>query len=246
MQGKPLIFRTLDIGGDKVLSYYHNTKEQNPFLGMRSIRFCLQNKEVFTQQLRAMLRAGRDADLRIMFPMISSLDEFLEARDILNDCIRQLKNSQMQFNPSPQIGMMVELPAVVDLIDDFAKEADFFSIGTNDFIQFMLGVDRTNENVAPFYLPHHPAVLRAINKVAAAANKHNKNISICGDMAHYRRYIPALIGMGITTFSLDPAYMPTIQDYIEKIDSEQAVQMAGKLLAANRVSQTKQIIESGI
>ena len=246
MPGKPLIFRTLDIGGDKVLSYYQNTKEQNPFLGMRSIRFCLQNKEVFTQQLRAMLRAGRDADLRIMFPMISSLDEFLEARNILNDCIGQLKNSKMQFNPSPQIGMMVELPAVVDLIDDFAKEADFFSIGTNDFIQFMLGVDRTNENVAPFYLPHHPAILRAISKVATAANKHNKNISICGDMAHYRRYIPALIGMGITTFSLDPAYMPTIQDYIEKIDSEQARQMAGKLLAANRVSQTKQIIESGI
>ncbi len=244
MHGKPLTFRTLDIGGDKVLSYYKSGKEQNPFLGMRSIRFCLQNKDVFMQQLRAILRAGTTADLRIMFPMISSIDDFIEAKEILEECMNQLKIGGIQFNENPQIGMMVELPSVVDQAEDFAEIVDFFSVGTNDFIQFMLGVDRTNENVAPFYLPYHPAVLRALNKVSQAAIKNGIDISVCGDMAHYNKYIPILIGMGIKSFSLDPAYLPPIQDYIEEIEIEKAKSLAKELLECKKVSQIKEIIEN--
>src|SRR4030042_6424639 len=129
MSGKPVTFRTLDMGGDKILSYYHDAKEQNPALGLRSIRFSLQNVSVFAEQIRAILRAGAGADLRIMFPMISSIDEFCQARDIISDCMEELKKQDMEYNPKPKLGIMVELPCIVDLIDDFAKEAEFFSIG---------------------------------------------------------------------------------------------------------------------
>ncbi|MHC4728140.1 MAG: phosphoenolpyruvate--protein phosphotransferase [Planctomycetota bacterium] len=188
MKGKPITFRTLDMGGDKTLSYCHDIKEQNPALGLRSIRFSLQNKAVFAKQIRAILRAGAGEDLRIMFPMISSIDEFCQAREVVSECIEKLVQRNKEHNPKPKLGIMVELPCIVDLIDDFAKEADFFSIGTNDFIQFMLGVDRTNENVAGAYLPHHPSVLRAMKKVVHSANQNGKEISVCGDMAHQEQY----------------------------------------------------------
>ena len=156
LDGQELTFRTLDIGGDKILSYYDYGKEQNPFLGMRSIRFSLKHKDVFLQQVRAILRAGVGADLKIMFPMISSLDEFLDAKAIVLECIKDLSLEGIACHKKPKIGLMIELPAVLEIIDDLAEEADFFSIGTNDFVQYMLAVDRTNEKVAEFYLPHHP------------------------------------------------------------------------------------------
>lgn len=243
MNGKPLLFRTLDIGGDKVLSYYQTAHEQNPFLGMRSIRFCLQNKDVFVGQIRAILRAGVNAELGIMFPMISSIDEFIAAKQIVLECMDDLKQARIQYNENPQIGMMIELPSVVDLIDDFAELADFFSIGTNDFIQFMLGVDRTNENVADLYLPYHPAVLRAINKVTGSALKHGIGISICGDMAHNPEYIPILIGMGIRKFSLDAAYIPPIQDHIEKLSLGRTQEMTMEILECSRVQQVREILD---
>lgn len=235
MGDKPLLFRTLDIGGDKVLSYYQNAKEQNPFLGMRSIKFCLQNKGVFGNQIRAMLRAGFGADLWIMFPMISSVDEFIEAKEFVFDCMDELRERGQKFIEKPKIGMMVELPAVVELIDEFAKEAEFFSIGTNDFIQFMLGVDRTNENMAEFYLPYHPAVLRAIKKVVDASKKYGRFVSVCGDMAHYERYIPFLMGAGIRSLSIDPAYLPVIQKVIGNIDVDSAEKIAGEMLVSSRI-----------
>ena len=231
MKGKPITFRTLDIGGDKVLSYYHDAKEQNPAMGMRSIRFSLQNKGVFTKQIRAILRAGAHSDLRIMFPMISSLEEFIEAREVVRNCSEMLTHEGAEHNSSPKIGMMVELPSVIGLMSTFAEEADFFSIGTNDFIQFMLGVDRTNENVENFYLPYHPSVLGGVSKVIKVAISKGKEVSVCGDMAHDIAYTNFLLGVGLKNFSIEPTYMSKLQKTIEQIDINEAKVFAEQLLA---------------
>jgi len=235
MQGKPVTFRTLDAGGDKILSYYHDFQEQNPAMGMRSMRFSLQNRAIFAEQIRAILRAGVDADLRIMFPMISSIDEFYQAREVVEEAIVYLKQNDLAHNGQPKLGMMVELPAVVNLMDDFAREVDFFSIGTNDFIQFMLGVDRTNDSVADFYLPHHPAVLRALQAVVSKAREHGREVSICGDMAHEPKYIPFLLGIGVRSFSVDPAYLLRTQETVGTTSIGQAEIEARDLLSQSRV-----------
>lgn len=237
MPGKEIIFRTLDIGGDKVLSYYDYGKEENPFLGMRSIRFSLRHKEIFRQQLRAILRAGAEATsgLKIMFPMISSLDEFLEAKQEVLICIDELTNQEILCHQSPKIGTMIELPAVVEIISEMAQEADFFSIGTNDFIQYMLAVDRTNEKVADLYLPHHPSVLRALKKIVDAAIAHQIEVSVCGDMSYDQRYLPYFLGIGLRKFSVDPHLIPGLQQVIETIDLKQAEAEAALLLQEKTV-----------
>ncbi len=235
MPGKPVTLRTLDAGGDKILSYYHDLKEQNPAMGMRSIRFSLQNRIIFAEQIRAILRAGVDADLRIMFPMISSVDEFCQAKEVVLHCIEDLAKQGIPHNDKPKLGMMVELPSVVSLMDAFTQEADFFSIGTNDFIQFMLGVDRTNESVADLYLPHHPSVLRALNSIVQSAVKSGREISVCGDMAHVQRYIPFLLGIGIRALSIDPGYLLRTQQTVMAISIAEAEAFAQTLLAQSRV-----------
>ena len=242
LDGQELTFRTLDIGGDKILSYYDYGKEQNPFLGMRSIRFSLKHKDVFVQQVRAILRAGLGADLKIMFPMISSLDEFLEAKAIVLECIRDLSRGGIACHKKPKIGLMIELPAVLEIIDDLAQEADFFSIGTNDFVQYMLAVDRTNEKVAEFYLPHHPSILRSLKKVIVAADGHGKEVSICGDMAHDERYIFYLLGIGLRRFSLDSSYIPSIRTVIGGIDLSEAAEKTGRLLRCNRIEDIDRLL----
>ncbi|HNS19666.1 MAG TPA: phosphoenolpyruvate--protein phosphotransferase [Sedimentisphaerales bacterium] len=236
MPDKPVTFRTLDAGGDKILSYYHDVKEQNPAMGMRSIRFSLQNKAIFAEQVRAILRAGVGANLRIMFPMISSLEEFQEARQVVHDSIASLARQGLEHNDKPSLGMMVELPAVVDLAEEFAREADFFSIGTNDLIQFMLAADRTNENVASFYLPHHPAVLRTLARVARAALSHDCDVSICGDMAHDTRYTPFLLGIGVKAFSVDPIFLLRTQQAITATSLPEAQALAKEMLDKSRIS----------
>ncbi|MBN1361198.1 MAG: phosphoenolpyruvate--protein phosphotransferase [Sedimentisphaerales bacterium] len=246
MRGKPVTFRTLDAGGDKILSYYHDIKEQNPAMGMRSIRFSLQNKVIFTEQVRAILRAGAEADLRVMFPMISSVDEFCEARDVVLDSIDTLARQGIPHNGNPRLGMMVELPSVVDLVEDFAKEADFFSIGTNDFIQFMLGVDRTNESVADFYLPHHPSVLRALNRVVRSALEHDCDVSVCGDMAHQQQYVPFLLGIGVRTLSVDAAYLLRTQQTILATSIRDAEELAHALLAHSRISDIEAVLSAQV
>jgi len=236
MQDKPVTFRTLDAGGDKILSYYHDIEEQNPAMGMRSIRFTLRNKPVFLEQLRAILRAGVGADLRIMFPMISSVDEFHQAREVVYEAIEQLEKQGIEHHEKPKVGMMVELPSVVDLIGDLAADVEFFSIGTNDLIQFMLGVDRTNESVADFYLPHHPAVLRALSRIVHSVLERDREISICGDMAHQPEYIPFLLGIGVKTFSVDPIYLLRTQQVIATTSLGYAQSLARSVLAQSRIN----------
>lgn len=235
MPGKPLVFRTLDIGGDKVLSYYHHEKEENPFMGMRSIRFSLLHKDIFARQLRAVLRACAKSDLRIMFPMVSSLEEFLEARRVLFDCQQELEADGKDFCRAPKIGIMVEIPSVVDIIESLALEADFFSIGTNDLIQYLLAVDRTNEKVASLYIPHHPAVLRTLNRIMKSVKEHDVSVSVCGDMASREIYLPFLLGIGVRNLSIDPVYLPRMKKACAGIDLQEAKKVAQKLLALSSI-----------
>ena len=215
---------------------YIPSLEHNPLLGLRSIRFCLQHPEVFSQQLRAMLRAGAGAPIQIMFPMISSLEEFLEARQLLSACSEELRRAGIPQADRPRVGAMIELPSLVDLLDDLAREADFFSIGTNDLIQYTLAVDRTNEKVADWYIPHHPAVLRILKKVVDAALHRNLEVSVCGDMAHDEHYLPFLLGIGVRILSVAPLYLPRVQRTLAHIDVGKASALAKTLLAQNRAS----------
>jgi phosphotransferase system enzyme I (PtsP) len=244
MNGLPVTFRTLDIGGDKALAYYADFEEHNPFLGMRSMRFCLENRDVFKAQVRAILRAGHGADLRIMFPMISSVDELMEARAIVAGCAGELAAENTPFHPAPHLGIMIELPAVLDIIDDLAKRADFFSIGTNDLIQYLLAVDRTNEKVAKFYCSHHPAVLRAIKRIADAAFRAGIGISVCGDMAHESQYLEFLVGIGVRTLSIDPLYFPQVCASLNTIDVSKAAIKAQKMLACGSIQEVEAVLKN--
>jgi phosphotransferase system enzyme I (PtsP) len=232
-----ITIRTLDIGGDKLLTYFHSDKRENPFLGMRSIRFSLANPEIFEEQLRAILRAGAGKNLKIMFPMIFSVEEFLRAKEIVQNCIRALKGLAREFNDSPRIGLMIEVPAAIEIIDELASVADFLSIGTNDLVQYMLAVDRTNEEVADYYIPHHPAVLRSIKKVADAAARHSKEISVCGDMTNEKKYIPFLIGCGIFTLSMNAMHMADNQGVIASISAADSESLANEVLVSTDINE---------
>ncbi|MEI6438258.1 MAG: phosphoenolpyruvate--protein phosphotransferase [Candidatus Omnitrophota bacterium] len=230
MKGLPITFRTLDIGGDKVLSYYEYAKEANPFLGLRSIRFSLRHQDIFAQQIRAILRAGVISPVKLMFPMVASLDDFRAACAVVEDCVSQLKSAGIPHLASPDIGVMIEIPSAVEMADELAREAAFFSVGTNDLIQYTLAVDRTNEKVADLYVPHHPAVLRALKRIVQAAQRHGKEVSICGDMAHHPRYMPFLLGIGVRHLSLDARYILKVQQRIMSLDIPSAQHAAARLL----------------
>ena len=231
MDGRPVTFRTLDIGGDKALSYFPSSHEANPFLGLRALRFTLRNPEIFKQQLRAMLRAAHGhPEARIMFPMVASLDEFLSASDIAHQCHQELDTERIP-NRLPKLGVMIELPAAIHLAGELASAADFLSIGSNDLIQYLLAVDRTNDEVADWYSPHHPAVLRSLKWIVSAAESAGKPISLCGNLGSDLQMLPFLLGIGLRTISLDPMEIPAVQRAIEQIDLELARFQAAKMLS---------------
>jgi phosphotransferase system enzyme I (PtsP) len=242
MEGREVTFRTLDIGGDKVLSYQGEVEEANPFLGLRAIRFSLLHKDIFAEQLRAFLRAGAGGNTRIMFPLIASVDDFLEARDVVHSCMRELDERGVPYNRDTKIGIMVELPSAVVLIEDLVREVDFMSIGTNDLIQYMLAVDRTNDQVSKLYLSHHPAILRAIERVVSVAKNHGKDVSICGDIAMDPKMIPFLIGAGITKLSLPSRRAYEIQQAISRVNTKKAMAVARRMLACSRVSEVEALL----
>ncbi len=244
MRDKPMYIRTLDIGGDKVLAYYNQHQENNPALGMRSIRFSLSHLPIFEEQLRAILRAGTHAtNLRIIFPMISSVDEFLEAKKCVVNCIAKLEEENLPHNRSPKIGAMIETPSVIEIIDHLAKEADFFCIGTNDFIQFMLAVDRTNSLVSSYFLPHHPAILRGLAKIARAARAQGIDVSICGEIASQKLYVPFLLGIGIHTLSIDPRSIPRVQKIISSLSLTESEAIAKALLKQSTIAGVVEILQ---
>jgi phosphotransferase system enzyme I (PtsP) len=195
-------------------------------------------------QIRAILKAGvGHSDVRIMFPMISSIDEFMTAKRIVLQCIEELQKEGAPCLTDPKIGVMIELPSVLEIIEELADVADFFSIGTNDFIQYMLAVDRTNEKVSDLYLPHHPAILRALRRIVVAALKYEKDVSICGDMSHDPIYIEFLLGIGVRKLSLNPTYIPKIQSTIQSLNIGQAQKHAEKLLKQSRLREITEILD---
>ncbi|MDF2540591.1 MAG: phosphoenolpyruvate-protein phosphotransferase [Herbinix sp.] len=197
-----LTIRTLDIGGDKELSYFSFDQEENPFLGWRAIRICLDRPDIFKVQLRAILRASASGNVRIMLPMIISMEELIEAKRLVEECKKELTNEGISFDEEISVGMMIETPASVILAEDFAKVADFFSIGTNDLTQYILAVDRGNTKIAARYDSFHPAVLASIKKVIEAGHKEGIPVGMCGEMASDERAVELLLRMGLDEFSV--------------------------------------------
>lgn len=246
MKGRRVTFRTLDVGGEKGLAYYDHGKQPNPVLGLRSIRFCLKHPEVLTGQVKAILRAGADSEyLRIMFPMISSLDEFRKARGIVENCLEDLSRQSVPHKVDPELGMMIETPSALPILDVYAQHVDFFSIGTNDFTQYMLAVDRGNSDVAEYYCPHHPAVLRGIAQIAAVAAEFKKDVAVCGEMANQRKYLKFLVGVGIRALSVDPHSIPDLRRWISEMSLAEAQEHAGCLLEQPGVSEVERVLSQG-
>lgn len=236
MGNRVVTIRTLDVGGDKTLAYSNATTEENPELGMRSIRFSFQHRDIFENQIRAVLRAAHGyPNARIMFPLISSVDELLDAKRTVHECMVALAEEGIDYNSEIAVGMMIELPSVLGTLDGFAREADFFSIGTNDFIQYMLAADRTNKLVQSYYLPHHPSVLRGLKQILEAGDRAGIDVSICGEMAHEFRYLPFLLGIGARVLSVDPQFLPTLKAAILNIDLHSAEEHAATILEKDSV-----------
>jgi phosphotransferase system enzyme I (PtsP) len=242
MGQREIIFRTLDIGGDKILRYFPTQQESNPFLGLRGIRFTFRHQEIFDTQVRAMLRAGFDRPIKIMFPLVPSVDSFLFAKRLVKKLAADLAAAGVPHQAAPDIGAMIELPCAVGMAGELAEEADFLSIGTNDLVQYMLAIDRTNEQIADWYVPWHPAVLRAIKFVAEAAVSRGKPLSVCGDMASSEELTPVLVGMGITNFTIPPRNIPRMQKLIQTIDASAAKSLAEKVMASRTVAEAAALI----
>lgn len=229
MAGKPLIIRTLDVGGDKKLPTLELPHEDNPFLGFRAIRMTLSHPEIFRPQLRAILRAAAYGDVRVMFPMIGSMDQLREAKALLREQEQTLQAEGVPTGPV-KVGMMVEIPAAAVLAEEFAKEVDFFSIGTNDLTQYTLAVERGNAAVAHLYAPEHPAVLRLIAMTAQAAAERHIPCGMCGEAAGDPKLAPAFVGMGVNELSMSPRRVPAVRKLLSGLTKDECRQAAEKLL----------------
>ena len=231
MGARPTIIRTLDIGGDKEVPYLRIEAEQNPFLGCRAIRYCLKEKAVFKIQLRALLRASAHGRLGIMFPMISSLEELLEAKEVLEEVRIDLRREGIVFSTEIEVGMMIEIPAAALMSDVLAKHCDFLSIGTNDLIQYTCAVDRMNESVAPLYDPCNPGVLRLIHQTIQNGHREGIWVGMCGEMAGAPEFIPLLLGMGLHEFSMAPTSILRARKILRSLRYEDAQALAREVLS---------------
>ena len=237
-----VIIRTLDIGGDKELSYYEFDKEENPFLGFRAIRISLHLKDMFKEQLRALLRASAFGYVSIMYPMIISLEELLEANSILDECKKELDSQNIAYNKDIKVGMMIETPASVMEAEAFAKYVDFFSIGTNDLTQYMLAVDRGNDKIADMYDSFNPAVLHAIQKVIDAGHKENIVVGMCGEFASDERACKMLLGMGLDEFSVAFTQVATIKSIIRESDFKKCKEISEKIRFIHSKKEVNEIL----
>src|ERR1043166_2109071 len=226
LKPNPVIIRTLDLGGDKFLSHLQVPSEMNPFLGWRAIRFCLQERAIFRAQLRAILRASVHGNVKMMYPMISCLDELLQANALVEEYKRELKSEGMPFDSKIQIGAMIEIPSAVLSADALAKRVHFFSLGTNDLIQYALAVDRLNEKIAHLYQPTHPGILRLIKMTVEAGHRHGIWVGVCGEMAGDPYLTPVLLGLGIDELSVAPPSLPSIKYLIRRLKMGEAKALA--------------------
>ena len=230
LNGKSLIIRTLDIGGDKEISYLGLKKEVNPFMGFRAIRYCLKNRDVFKTQLRAILRASAYGDVRIMFPLITSLEEVREGKAVVEECKAELKESKTNFNENIMTGIMMETSSATLIADILAKEVDFFSIGTNDLTGYTMACDRGNDEVSYLYSPLQPSVLRSIRYIIECANKNNISVGMCGEAAANPLMIPLLISFGLTEFSVSAPSVLKVRKAISGWSKSEADEIANKVM----------------
>ncbi|WHY87903.1 phosphoenolpyruvate--protein phosphotransferase [Neobacillus novalis] len=241
MAGKPVVVRTLDIGGDKELPYLELPKEMNPFLGFRAIRLCLEEQGIFRTQLRALLRASSYGNLKIMFPMIATLDEFRAAKAILEEEKQKLLTEGQKVADKIELGIMVEIPSTAVLADQFAKEVDFFSIGTNDLIQYTMAADRMNQRVSYLYQPYSPSILRLVKMVIDASHAEGKWTGMCGEMAGDETAIPILLGLGLDEFSMSATSILKARSLIRNLKKSDMEKLAQEVL---NMQTTSQVIEA--
>ncbi|MGG1615517.1 phosphoenolpyruvate--protein phosphotransferase [Paenibacillus sp. NRS-1781] len=244
MEGKPVVVRTLDIGGDKELPYLDLPKEMNPFLGFRAIRLCLDRQDIFRTQLRALLRASVHGNLRIMFPMIATLNEFRESKAVLLEEKEKLVAEGVAVSEEIQLGIMVEIPSTAVLADQFAKEVDFFSIGTNDLIQYTMAADRMNERVSYLYQPYNPSILRLVKMVIDAAHREGRWVGMCGEMAGDTTAIPLLLGLGLDEFSMSATSILPARSQISKLSRADMEKLAAKALDMQTAEQVVELVQS--
>ncbi|MBG9567395.1 phosphoenolpyruvate--protein phosphotransferase [Brevibacillus agri] len=246
MGDKPVVIRTLDIGGDKHLSYLDMPEEMNPFLGYRAIRLCLDRQELFRTQLRALLRASAHGNLKIMFPMIATLEEFRAAKAILEEEKQGLQNTGVAVSDRIEVGIMIEIPAAAMMADVFAREVDFFSIGTNDLIQYTMAADRMNERVAYLYQPYHPAVLRLLRNVIEAGHSQGKWVGMCGEMAGDPVAVPILLGLGLDEFSMSASSILPARKQISQLSREEMAKHIDAILQMSTSAQVEAFVKETI
>lgn len=229
---QPVIIRTLDLGGDKPMTGNPDLfpKENNPFMGFRAIRFCLEHQEIFKDQLRAILRASAHGNVRIMYPMISGSEELLRANAVLAECRAELKAKAVAFDEKLQVGAMIEIPSAAMTTDILAKDCAFFSVGTNDLIQYMLAIDRVNDRIAHLYEPTHPAVVRMLKLIVDEAHKQRVPVSVCGEMAGDPVFAPLLLGLGVDALSMSPAWLPSVKYLVRAMSMVDARALAAEAL----------------
>jgi len=242
MEGKPVVVRTLDVGGDKELPYLNLPTEMNPFLGFRAIRLCLEEQDIFRTQLRALLRASSFGNLKVMFPMIATLEEFREAKAILEEEKEMLLANGVVISEDIEVGIMVEIPSTAILADQFAKEVDFFSIGTNDLIQYTMAADRMNERVSYLYQPCNPAILRLVKMVIDAAHKEGKWAGMCGEMAGDEIAVPLLLGLGLDEFSMSATSILKARAQIRQLTKSDMVELAAEALQMGTAEEVVQAV----
>lgn len=243
LRGRPVIIRTLDIGGDKQLDYYEMPEEENPFLGFRAIRFSLERKDLFKTQLRAILRASAFGDVQIMYPLIASVEEVREANAVLEEAKEELLREGAAFRADIPAGIMIEVPAAVAIADLLAEEVSFFSIGTNDLIQFTLAVDRMNEQISHLYEPYHPAILRMLRAVARAAHGKGIPVCVCGEIAGDVRALPIWLGLGIAELSLSAQAILPVKEILLRTNADASRRLLDRMFQCSTSGQMRDLAE---
>jgi phosphotransferase system enzyme I (PtsI) len=242
--GKSITIRTLDLGGDKIIDSIGREKEENPFMGFRAIRYCLRNPAIFLDQLRAILRVSSLGKVKIMFPMISGVGELVRAKEFLFTAKRQLTERGIEFDDEIEVGCMIETPSAVTICDLLADEVDFFSVGTNDLVQYLLAVDRINNQIAYLYEPHHPAVIRALSHIFKVSKQKDVQVTLCGEIAGDPHFLPLLIGLGLDSFSATGTLLPELKFFGRRFTMDDAQELKDRVSQMRRSSEVKACLKN--